>query len=98
MEKIELKIPIENGNRILFSGRVDFCGLYHVNSLEGESWTVKLYFSKFPVWQMTVNFYPAMVVQQIIKQGIDLETFHASKLSIEDLQILLDQSKNFKHD
>lgn len=92
MEKIELFVETKATKKILFYGRADSCNLYHVDNIEREEWQLILHFSKFVVLRLTLPFYPASLVQQILRQGIEVETFKIQQMDIDTLQELLDQN------
>lgn len=91
MEKIELSVETTKGTKkTVFFGRVDFVKLHHVSNLEREEWHLVLCYSKFPVYQNKFPFYPASFIQQLIRQGIDVETFRVETMDLDTYQDFTD--------
>lgn len=90
MEKIELSVETPKGKKIFFHGRVQSAILHQINLIEREEWQLVLRYSKFTVFKGTYHFYPATLLQQLIKQGVTTEIFQLHQLDIDSYQCLLD--------
>ncbi len=92
MEKIELFVETKKGQKVFFRGRVQSAILHSIDTMERQEWHLVLRYSKFTVFKGIYQFYPATIVQQLLKQGIMTEVFQLHQMDIDTLQELLDQN------
>ena len=91
MKKIELSVETTKGaKKTVFFGRVDFCNLHHVSNMEREEWHLVLYNSKFSVFQQKYPFYPATFIEQLVRQGVEVETYRVDQMNLDTYQDFTD--------